>query len=269
VPAIGRLRYIEALPPPAASRQRRAGTLVLLHAFPLNARMWEPQLELAASGWHIVAPHVRGVDGGDGDPPTHSIDDYVADVIDLLDGLHVHEAVIGGLSMGGYVAFALFRHVPSYFRGLVLTDTRSQADTPEGLEGRRKMLKLLDEKGPAAVADEMIPKLLGESTQRSRPDVVEIVRRLALSNPKEAVAGSIRALMSRPDSTPLLSSIRIPTLIIVGEEDRLTPPSDAEAMHAKVSGSELVRIPQAGHLANLEQAVAFNAALARFLDHRV
>jgi 3-oxoadipate enol-lactonase len=231
--------------------------------------MWEPQLTLAAHGWHVIAPHVRGVDAGDADPPTASIDDYTADLVDLLDGLHVKEAVIGGLSMGGYLALSLLRRAPNYVRALILADTRSQADTPEGLEGRRRMLKLVEERGAPAVADEMIPKLLGAHTRATRPDIAERVRALILANSTASIAGAVRALMSRSDSTPLLASIRLPTLIIVGEEDTLTPPSAAEEMHGRIPGSEIVRIAESGHLSSLEQPHAFNAALARFLDHRV
>jgi pimeloyl-ACP methyl ester carboxylesterase len=212
---------------------------------------------------------VRGADGDAGGETVRTIDDYAADVIDLLDGLHIDDAVVCGLSMGGYLAFALFRHGPSYFRGLVLADTRSQADTPEALEGRKKMLAVVDRQGPAAVVEEMIPKLLGATTRERRPDLVERVRGIALSNSSESIAGAIRALMSRPDSTPLLGSIRVPTLVIVGEEDVLTPPSHAEEMHTLIAGSELIRIAGAGHLSSLEKNEAFNAALARFLDHRV
>ena len=129
MPTIGRLRYLEAAPPAGA---RARGTLVLLHAFPLNARMWEGQLGLADTGWHVIVPQLRGFDGGGGDPPAASMDDYAGDVIDLLDALHVKQAVIGGLSMGGYVAFAVLRLAARYVQGLILADTRSQADTPEG-----------------------------------------------------------------------------------------------------------------------------------------
>jgi 3-oxoadipate enol-lactonase len=279
VPIVGRITYLEALPPASV---RKRGTLVLLHAFPLNAHMWEPQLALAAGGWHVVAPHARGMasgrpfDSAQGRPfdsaqgrPVNSIDDYAADVIDFLDGLHLEDAVIAGLSMGGYVAFAVMRHAASYFRGLVLADTRTQADTREGLEARHRMLRTLDEKGTAAVADEMIPKLLGATTMAERPDVVERVRRIALENSPQSLAGAVRALMSRPDSAPLLPSIHVPTLIVVGEEDGITPPADAEAMHGRIPGSELARLPRCGHLSSLEQPVAFNAVLARFLEHRV
>jgi 3-oxoadipate enol-lactonase len=177
--------------------------------------------------------------------------------------------VIGGVSMGGYVAFAMFRNAPRYFQGLLLADTKSEGDTPEAVEGRKRMLQVVREKGVAAVAEDMIPKLLGQTTRASDPDTVERVRALVLSNSTEAIADAIDALMRRADSTPLLPSIHCPTLIVVGDEDTVTPKPAAEAMHGAIAGSELVAIPHAGHLANLEQPAAFNAALARFLEHRV
>lgn len=266
VSAIGRLRYLEA---PPRKNVRRRGTLVLIHAFPVNARMFEPQLALADGGWHVVAPQLRGFDSGDGDPPAASMDDYAGDVIDLLDALHAGEAVIGGVSMGGYIAFAMFRHAPRYFQGLILANTRPQADTPEGVEGRKRMLALVRERGVAAVADEMLPKLLADETRGSHPEIANRVRQLVLANSTRAVADAIGALMSRPDSTGLLSSIHCPTLILVGDRDAVTPPSLSEAMHAAIAGSELVVIERAGHLSSIEQPAAFNTALARFLEHRV
>jgi len=242
---------------------------VLLHAFPLNARMWERQLALADDGWRVIAPQYRGFDGGAGEPAAASVDDYAGDTIDLLDALHVDQAVVGGLSMGGYVAFAVLRHAARYVQGLVLADTKSAADTPEGVEGRKRMLQLVQEKGSAAVADEMLSKLLGETTRRTQPEVAERVRSLVMSSSADAIAGAVRALMTRPDSTPLLQTIHVPALILVGAEDSLTPPSAACEMHRAIAGSELVEIPGAGHLSNLEQAEPFHAALAHFLAHRV
>ena len=242
---------------------------MLLHAFPLNARMWEGQFSLAQTGWHVIAPQLRGYDAGAGDPPAASVDDYAGDVVDLLDALRIKLAVVGGLSMGGYVAFAMLRHAARYVQGLILADTRSQADTPDGVAGRTRTLQLLQEKGPAAVADAMLPNVLDETPRTTRPAVVELVRSLMLSSSAEAIGGGLRALMTRPDSTPLLKTIHVPTLIVVGDEDTLTPPAAAEEMHRGIAGSELVRIPQAGHLSNLEQPELFNAALATFLNHRV
>jgi pimeloyl-ACP methyl ester carboxylesterase len=267
---MGRFRYLEAAPSgPGRPGGGPAGTLVLLHAFPLNARMFEPQLALAERGWRVIAPQLRGFDGGTGDPPAATLDDYAADVVDLLDALHVSEAVIGGVSMGGYLALALFRLVPRLFRGIVLADTRPQADTPEGLEGRRAMLTMVAEKGPAAVADAMIPKLLGETTRRENPGLAAHVRALIEASSSEAIAGAMRAMMSRQDSTRLLGTIHCPALVVVGDEDGITPPAVAGEMHRAIAGSELLVVPAAGHLSSLEQPQRVNAALAHFLDHRV
>jgi 3-oxoadipate enol-lactonase len=265
MPSVGRLRYLEA---PAQGPEKR-GVLVLLHAFPLSARLWEPQLVLAQHGWRIIAPYLRGFDDAGRDPSASSMDDYAGDVIDLLDALKIDGAVFGGLSMGGYVTFALLRHAAHYFRGLILADTRSQADSPEGVEGRKKMMALVREKGPAAVAVEMMPKLLGETTRRERPEIEAHVKDMVLANSSEAIAGAITALMTRPDSTPLLATIRFPTLVVVGAEDTITPPAMSEELQRAIPGSQLVTIPRAGHLSNLEQPEAFNAALARFLTHRI
>jgi 3-oxoadipate enol-lactonase len=245
------------------------GTLVLIHGFPLGARMWEAQLELARHGWRIVAPQLRGFDGPPADRVAISVDEYAGDVIDLLDALDIEQAVIGGLSMGGYITFAMFRHAPRYFRGMILADTRAEADTPEGAEGRKRMIQLVREEGAARVAEEMMPRLVGPSTRVSRPEVVEAVRDLILSNPTETIAGAITALMTRPDSTPLLSHVHCPTLVVVGDEDALTPRPCSEAIQRGIVGAELAVLPQAGHMSNMEQPAAFNLAVARFLEHRV
>jgi pimeloyl-ACP methyl ester carboxylesterase len=267
VPATGRFRYLERMPP---ADQRRRGTLVLLHAFPLDSRVWEEQLALAEYGWRVIAPDFRGFgSGGATDPPASSVDDYAGDVIDLLDRLHVEEAVIGGVSLGGYVAFAMFRHAPRYVRALMLVDTRSQADSPEGVIARQRMLQSLGEHGTVPIVEEMVPKLVGPSTLQSRPAIVERVRAMAMTSPPGAIAGAVQALMTRPDSTPLLSTIHCPVMIIVGDEDALTPIVFSEQMQNAIGGAELAIIPGAGHLSNLERPDAFNTIATRFLDLRV
>jgi 3-oxoadipate enol-lactonase len=231
--------------------------------------MWEPQLALAEHGWRVIAPHLGGAGDAGGGADSASMDDFAGEVVDLLDALHIDDAVVGGLSMGGYVALALFRLAARYFRGLVLADTRTQADTPEGIEGRKRMLALVREKGAAAVADEMLPKLLADTTRERHPEIAERTRALILGNSTDAIANAITALMTRTDTTPLLQTIHCPALILVGDRDGITPPPLSEAMHHAIAGSKLVVIEGAGHLTNLEQPVSFNAALARFLEHRV
>jgi pimeloyl-ACP methyl ester carboxylesterase len=245
---------------------RAIGTLVLIHGFPLSAHSWERQFVLSESGWRLIVPHLRGFDeGADGRSRT-SMDDHAGDIIDLLDSLHIEQAVIGGLSMGGYVTFALLRNAPSYFKGLLLADTRPQSDTPEGKAARERMVAMVREKGPSAVADDMLPKLLGETSRREQPGLVEEVREIIVSNGTEAIADALIAMMRRSDSTPTLRSIKVPTLILVGDEDTVTPPELSVEMNSAIAGSELVRIPRAGHLANMERPDVFNNAVARFLQ---
>jgi 3-oxoadipate enol-lactonase len=278
VKTIGRFRYLEALPdgvPSSSARRPRGaagelkGTLVLIHGFPLSARMWAPQLELAGHGWRVVAPQLRGFDGPPGDSVATTVDDYAGDLIDLLDALEIEQAVVGGLSMGGYIAFAMFRHAPRYFRAMILADTRAEADTPEGVEGRKRMVQLVRDRGAEAVAEEMLPKLLGPSTRAARPDVAATLRNLILSNSADTIVGALMALMTRPDSTPLLSQVHCPTLVVVGDEDALTPRACSEAIQHGIAGAQLAIVPQAGHMSNMEQPAAFNLALAGFLEHRV
>jgi 3-oxoadipate enol-lactonase len=259
------IRWRETDPAAAADATR---PLVLFHAFPLSAAMWEPQLD-AFDGWRVIAPDVRGFRGPDGPaverPGEPTMDELAMEIEHVLDALGVSTAVVGGLSMGGYLAFALLRRAPARFRGLVLADTRATADSEEAKTGRRKMQHLVDERGATAVADDMLPRLLGATTRRERPEVVTRVRALIEANRPEAIKGAIGAMMERQDATPLLSTIACPTLILVGEEDELTPVAASEALHRGIRGSRLVTIPGAGHLSNLEQPEAFNAALGRFL----
>jgi pimeloyl-ACP methyl ester carboxylesterase len=266
VQRIGRLRYLDV---PSSGSGRGAGTLLLLHGFPLNTDMWEPQLEMAEHGWHVIVPELRGFGDGAGDPPTTSIDDYAGDTIDLLDKLHIKDAVVCGLSMGGYIAFAMYRHAATYLRGLVLADTKSQGDAPEAVAGRKSMQQLVRDKGPSAVADALLPKLLCDATRAGNAAVVDDLRKQITGNSVESIAGALEALMTRPDSTPMLSTLRIPTLILVGDQDAITPPSLSEQMRRDIAGSELVVIAGAGHMSNMEQPAAFNSALGRFLDTRV
>ena len=251
------LRYIHAGNPALP------GALVLIHGFPLGVQMWEPQLS-AFDGWHVVAPALAGFDGTDVDPQP-SMDAYARQVVELIKGLRSTRVVVAGLSMGGYVAFSVLRQAAERIAGLILADTRSGVDSPEGTTGRRRMLDLVARDGAKAVADELIPKLLGRTSVQERPDVVAALRRMIESQSADAISAATRAMMARADSGSLLPSLRMPTLILVGEEDTLTPPSESESMHQAIAGSTLIRIPEAGHMSNLEAPAAFNAAVSDFL----
>jgi pimeloyl-ACP methyl ester carboxylesterase len=241
-------------------------TLVLLHAFPLGAGMWEPQIRSIPRGWRLITPDLRGF-GGTTDPDGTSpgMDDYAQDVIDLLAELGVPRAVVGGCSMGGYATFAVLRKAPDLVDAVVLADTRAGADSPEGRANRRGMLALVDREGPSGVAREMMPKLLGPTTRNSDPTVESTVRRLIKQQSTPAIRGAILRMLDRPDSMATVSALRMPALIVVGEEDELTPVAESRRMADAIPGSTLDVIPGAGHLANLEQPVRFNATLSAFL----
>jgi len=189
-----------------------------------------------------------------------------SDIGALLDELAIDSAVIGGLSMGGYVTFALFRQSPARFTAMILADTRAQADTPEGLEGRRTMIALAHAEGASAVAQSMLPKLLGKTSSERRADLSQKVRAMIENARTEGIVGAIEAMMRRPDSTKDLPRILCPTLVIVGEEDVLTPVADAVALQNQITRSRLVILPEAGHLSNLEVPDGFALALSDFLS---
>ena len=241
--------------------------LVFVHAFPLGAEMWRPQLEAVPDGWHFIAADLPGFGGEEPSGAANaSMDGYAADVEALLDAMEIDRAVIGGLSMGGYVTFALFRRVPERFTAMLLADTRATADTPEGKSARRAMSELVKAQGPDAVASEMIEKLLGPTTRARHPDLEQKVRRIIGANSVRGIDDAIHAMLGRPDSTPDLARISVPTLVIAGGEDTLTPVSDSEAMHAAIDRSHLVVLPDAGHLSSMEAPDEFSRALEDFLS---
>ncbi|HVO10634.1 MAG TPA: alpha/beta fold hydrolase [Vicinamibacteria bacterium] len=240
-------------------------TLLLLHAFPLGLSMWEPQCEALSPRLRVVRFDARGFGGSDPVPGPLTMERIAEDAIALLDLLGIDRAVVGGCSMGGYAALALARRHPHRLSGLVLQDTRAGADTEEARAGRRQLASRVLETGPAAAAEAFLPRLLGETTRRERPDLVGELRERILATPASAIASALHGLAEREDSRPTLAALHVPTLVLVGEEDVITPPSEAEAMARAVRRARLVRVPRAGHLSNLENPEAVNAALAEFL----
>jgi pimeloyl-ACP methyl ester carboxylesterase len=240
-------------------------TVVLVHAFPLNSRMWDAQVAALSSEFRVIAPDLRGFGlTGAGSGP-QSIEEMAADIRGLLDELGLSRVTLVGLSMGGYVSMAFYRRYPEALNALVLADTRGGADTDEGRQRRLLSALKVERDGVAAIVDDMISVLLGKTTRETRPDVVGRVRKLISENSPGGVAAAQRAMADRLDSTELLGSVKIPVLLIVGEEDTLSPPAEFRALHAIIPGAELRIIDGAGHLSNLESPQEFNAALLQFL----
>ena len=231
--------------------------IVFLHAFPLNRTMWAEQAKALSSQFRAITIDLRG--HGESDAPLwhYTLDQAADDVIGLLDHLSIRQAVFVGLSMGGYVLFALYRKYADRVQGLVLADTRAQADTAEGKEARFQMAQIAYKNGPSAIADIMLPKLLSPATIQTRPELVRRVRTMIEGTQVSGIAGDLMAMAERPDSIALLNQITCPTQIVVGEQDLATPPSDAKLMADRIPDARLTIIPGAAHLSNMEQPGLF------------
>lgn len=240
--------------------------VLLIHGFPFSSRMWKPQLgSLAASG-HLLAPDLPGFGDSPAEPPPHSVEQYAEDCLSVLDALDILEPiVVGGLSMGGYIALAITRLFPERLRGLMLLSTRAGADSAEGKANRDKSIAQVKEGGPAIITDAMYPKFLAPGTYSEQPAVATELKEIMKSATGEGVMAALTAMRDRPDSTPLLPTIQVPTLIVHGREDNVIPFSEAEVMAKAVQNSELHLIDKAGHLPNLEQPAEFDRIIGEFL----
>lgn len=239
--------------------------LVFLHAFPLNRTMWDPQVSAFVAENRCVAIDARGFGESTVNPP-FSVDRYADDVVGVLDALGIDRAVLLGVSFGGYVALALWRRHPDRIRALVLAGTHPGADTPEQVTRRREMIEIAATQGSTAIANLQIAGVVGKTTRERQPDTYDAIHRMMAQSDPRAIVGALQAMIDRPDSTPLLRTIDVPTLIVVGDQDVLTPPKMARAMHQGISGSRLEVLAESGHLANMERPAAFNAVLAEFLS---
>lgn len=245
----------------------RGPAVVLLHAFPLARAMWRPQVEALQSDYRVITPDLHGFGGSPPLAAAPSVETMADDVARLLDELKVSgPVVLGGLSMGGYVALAFARRHLARLRGLVLADTKADPDDAEGRANRDRLIAFAETNGARAVIDQMLPKLLGADTTARRPEVVEEVRGIGSRQPVEGIVGALKGLRDRPDANPGLGAIRVPTLVVVGRDDTLTPPAKSEELASRIPNARLVVIDGSGHLSNLEQPAAFNAALRSFLQ---
>jgi pimeloyl-ACP methyl ester carboxylesterase len=241
--------------------------LLFLHAFPLSRRFWEPQIATLSPSFRCIAPDLAGF--GDSQVPlpgqTSRMSDFAADARALLDHLGIDRAVLCGCSMGGYAALAFAADFPERLAGLVLADSRAGADAPPGREGRLAMAERVMPEGTGFVAESMIPKLLGRTSHERRPELRAWLEREIATAPPAGIAAAQRGMAERPDRADLLPRLTVPALILVGEEDEITPPEESHRMARAIPGARTAVLPEAGHLASLERPDAFNRALDEFL----
>lgn len=241
--------------------------IIFLHAFPLHRGMWKSQIEalLSEQRYRLVSLDWRGFGESEINVHAATMELFADDVAALMDTLGMEKAILCGLSMGGYAAFAFLRKYPERVRGLILADTRPGADTSEGKANREKVIQMAETQGTDAIADWHIPKLLSEYTRQHQPEVELRVRQMINTATVQGIAAASRGMATRSDASELLSTITCPTLVIVGEQDSLTPPAVAQEYSAQIPNAQYVVIPQAGHLSNLEQPESFQNAIGDFL----
>jgi 3-oxoadipate enol-lactonase len=242
-------------------------TIVFLHGFPLDHTMWASQISELGRRFRVIAPDLRGFGGSQVVAGTATMEQMADDVAAMLESLAIEKPIVlVGLSMGGYVAFQFARKYGFKTRSLVLCDTRSAADSPDAAAGRLKLADHVMRAGTHHAAEAMLPRAFAPSTFRDNPEVTEAARRMALAQPNVGVAAALHGLASRPDVTGLLPAIRVPTLVMVGEHDAISPVDEMRSMAQAIPDSRFVVIPGAGHVPPMESPSAFNAVLEQFVD---
>lgn len=240
--------------------------IVWIHGYPLSGKIFTPQTSIP--GFRHIVPDLPGFGSSPASGSRATIDDFANAIIRLADELVLEKFVLAGLSMGGYIALAVIRQARERVAAVILLDTRETADSEKVRSERLSMIDKVETSGTAAILESMLPKLLGKQTASSNPDLVSETRRILESASKEGVCSALSAMAARPDSTATARSIQVPALIIVGSEDTLTPPTDAERMHGLIEGSQLTIIPGAGHLPTLEQPELTSRTIREFLENQ-
>lgn len=239
--------------------------LVLLHGHPFNRSMWEDQRAPLGSHCRVITPDLRGYGETTAVPGKTTMEDFAGDLAALLDALDIDQIILGGLSMGGQIVFEFYRQFPSRVRALLLADTQPQVDTEEIRTTRYATAERILDQGMQKYAEELLPRLLARETIAAHPDVVDKVRQMIVQTKPAGAAAALRGRAERPDYTPLLREIIVPTLIMVGSDDEFTPIRDAEVMHRGIAGSQLAILEGVGHMPNMERPGEFNAVLKQFL----
>lgn len=240
--------------------------LVLIHGFPFNLNIWDGLAAQLPPHIRSIRYDVRGHGRSEVGTGQYTIEFFVDDLIALLDELELKQVVVCGLSMGGYIALRAIERNPERFKAVILCDTRSEADNDEGKIKRAEAIKKVRANGVVAYSEEFVKNVFTENTLKNEPGIVAELTKIIQTNTETGICGTLLALAARTETTNALEKINIPALIIVGEEDKLTPPAASEAMHKKIKGSKLVTIPAVAHMSNLENPGIFNEAIINFLE---
>lgn len=240
--------------------------IVLLHGYPLNRTMWREQVEELSARWRVITPDLRGHGETDVGASPATMERMAEDVASLLDELRIERAVVGGLSMGGYITLAFYRLFPERVRALILADTRARPDTDEVRRGREESAQKALSEGMKPIGDAIMPKMLAPATLKHRPEMVARVRAMIDATRREGAAAALRGMAVRRDQTEMLAQIKVPVAVLVGEEDAVIPLEETQAMCASIPGARLFVIEGAGHVSNIEEPAQFNRALVSFLE---
>ena len=243
--------------------------VLFVHGFPFNKSMWEAQTASLSGQFRCIAVDLRGHGDSEDVSGTYFMDTLADDLNSLLDHLNIDNVNLVGFSMGGYVAFAFYRKYGQRVKALILADTRPQPDSPEAKQGRENTAQTVLNDGTDGVAQTLTGRMLAPANLEERPALAQTVKALMTSTPVNGWVGDLRGIAERPDSTDTQGQITCPTLILVGDQDAITPPADSTLMAESISGAKLVEISQAGHLTPIEQPEAFNNALNEFLQSKI
>lgn len=240
--------------------------VMFLHAFPLRLEMWDGQEEALASRYRMVRFDARGFGGSEPGEAVLTMARIADDAAALIGRLRLGPVILVGCSMGGYAALAFAHKHPSLLRGLVLVDTRAAADSPEARTRRSDLAAKVLKEGAGAALDAFLPRVVGETTKASRADVIARLKDMMLAASPRGISDALHGMAARQDSTPHLREISVPTLVVCGDEDVMTPRADAEVLQRGIKDAGLVVIPKAGHLPSMETPEAFNSVLLGFLS---
>lgn len=240
--------------------------ILLLHGFPFNRSLWSEQVGELSKSYRVITPDLRGFGESETGESPATMNRLAQDIAELMETLDIASATIGGLSMGGYVVLAFYKQFPERVKALILADTRPQGDTEEAKQVRAKQAEDALSQGMAGIVNSMLPKLFTPDSVTKQPEAVKRVREMMMTTKPAGAAAALMGMAVREDHTEMLSRINVPTLILVGRDDAITPVADSEGMHTRIPGSKFLVIENAGHVSNVEQTDVFNSQLLSFLN---